>query len=60
MADGIEEAEPLQDWLKAMKKNETKLDGMTSALSLANQFVASDTHRLTIFGTFTLKDTETS
>ena len=38
MADGIDEAEPLQDWLKAMKKNETKLDGMTSALSLANQF----------------------
>jgi hypothetical protein len=38
MADDNDEVEPLQDWLKAMKKNEMKLDGMTSPLSLANQF----------------------
>jgi len=29
-------------------------------ISLANQFVAGNTHRLTIFGTFTLTDAETS
>ena len=29
-------------------------------ISLANQFVAGDTHRLTVFGTFTLTDAETS
>ena len=27
---------------------------------LTNQFVAEDTHRLTVFGAFALKDTETS
>ena len=37
------------------KESTDKLD----LISIANEFVAGDTHRLTVFGTFTLKDTET-
>ena len=43
------------DWRNALPADD--LSFSTARITIANDFVAGDTHRLTVFGTFTSKDT---